>query len=169
MIIGDKVCLGPMFNADAGVVFNWHNTVELMRLDGMYRPVSEGNFDKWFGTIGQEPSRIVFAIRNKGDLRFLGYVQITNIHPVNRSAEIGIMIGVAADRGQGRGKEALRLCIDFCWTELNLQRLTMMVVGDNAQALSAYKKVGFEQEGVLRNAVYMNGSFRDATILGLLR
>jgi RimJ/RimL family protein N-acetyltransferase len=169
MLIGSKVCLGPFFQSDANVIFNWRNSVEVMHLDGLYRPVSQAGFDEWFGGIGKDASRVVFSIRKYGNLDFLGYVQIIHIHPIFRTAEIGIMIGDIANRGRGYGQEALRLCIDFCWKELNLQRLTVMVIGHNEVALHTYQKLGFEPEGVIRRAIYRDGGFSDVTLLGLLR
>ena len=169
MLIGAKVCLGPLFQADAPVIFNWRNTLELMHRDGLYRPVSQASFEEWFGGIGKDPGRVVFSIRRQGDLKFIGFVQIINVHPVFRSAEVGIMIGDAENRGQGYGQEALQLCVQFCWNELNLQRLSMAVIGENAAAVHTYQKAGFEPEGVLRRAQYLDGAFRDVTLLGLLR
>lgn len=169
MLIGGKVCLGPMFQTDAPILFKWRNRFELMQLDGLYRPVSQHSFEEWFNSIGKDPLRVVFAIRRQGDLAFLGYVQVINIQPVFRSAEIGIMIGEAEHRGQGFGQEALRLCINYCWRELNLQRLSLMVVGENPVAVHTYQKVGFECEGVLRRSIYRNGAYADAIVMGLLR
>ena len=108
-------------------------------------------------------------IRKHGNLAFLGYIQLTEIHSVFRSAVIGIIIGDPANRGQGYGQEALTLCIGFCWKELNLQRLSLMIAGSNEPAMRAYKKAGFEQEGVLKRAIFANGVYMNATIMGLVR
>jgi RimJ/RimL family protein N-acetyltransferase len=99
----------------------------------------------------------------------LGYLQLTEIHPVFRSAVIGLTIGDPANRGKGYGQEALRLCIDFSWKDLNLQRLSLMIAGKNEPAARAYSKVGFQQEGVFKRAIFANGVYVDATIMGLLR
>ncbi len=169
MLIGKQICLGPMFQADARPIFNWRNNVDLMHLDGLYRPVSQLQFDEWFNSIGKDSGRVVFSIRKPGDLALLGFIQIGKIHPVYRSAELGIMIGEGVNRGKGYGQEALRLTIDFCWQELNLQRLAVAIVGNNAPARRAYEKVGFELEGVMRRAIYVAGHFEDLTFMGLLR
>ncbi len=169
MLIGEKVCLGPILQADGAMIFNWLNTVSLMRLHGNYVPVSQHSFEEWFGGIGKDPSRVVFSIRKQGDLTLLGYIQLTEIHSVFRSAAVGITIGDPANRGKGYGHEALTLCIDFSWKELNLQRLSLMFVGKNEPAMRAYKKAGFEQEGVLKRAIFANGVYMDATIMGLLQ
>jgi ribosomal-protein-alanine N-acetyltransferase len=169
MLIGNKICLGPILQADGVIIFRWRNSPDVMLMDGMYSPISQANFDDWFTAIGKEPSRIVFSIRKPGSLEFLGYVQISDIHPVFRSAEIGIMIGDAANRGKGYGPDALRLCMDFCWNELNLQRLSLKIIGDNPRAVRAYEKAGFEHEGVLRQSTYRDGGFRDTTLMARLR
>ncbi len=169
MLIGEKVCLGPILQADGAVIFNWLNTVSLMHLNGSYVPVSQRSFDEWFAGIGKDPSRVVFSIRKQGNLEFLGYIQLTEIHAIFRSAVVGISIGDPANRGKGYGHEALTLCVGFCWKDLNLRRLSLMIVGRNEPAIRAYKKAGFEQEGLLKRAIFVNGAYMDATIMGLLR
>jgi RimJ/RimL family protein N-acetyltransferase len=82
---------------------------------------------------------------------------------------LGITIGDPTNRGKGYGQEALRLCIGFCWNELNLQRLSLLIAGENGAALHAYQKAGFQTEGVLRRSIYRNGEYVDGTIMGLLR
>ena len=169
MLVGDKVCLGPLLRPDGAVIFGWRNTLNIMRLDWCYRPTDQTGFEEWFVNAGKDASRVVFAIRKRDNMDFLGYVQVVNINPAFRSAEIGITIGDVTNRGQGYGQDALRLCIDFCWQELNLQRLSLKLVGDNPAALHAYSKCGFEREGLLRRSVYSGGSFRDVTLMAVLR
>jgi RimJ/RimL family protein N-acetyltransferase len=169
MLIGSRVCLGPMFQADAPIIFNWRNRLDVLHLDGLYRPLSQSGFDEWFASIGRDPGKVVFSIRRQGDLAFLGYIQIVNIQVAHHSAEIGIMIGEADHRCRGYGTEALRMCVEFCWKELNLQRLGLQIVGDNPLALHVYRKVGFEPEGLLRRSAYVGGEFKDTTVMALLR
>ena len=59
--------------------------------------------------------------------------------------------------------------VGFCWNELNLQRLSLLIAGQNEPAMRAYKKAGFQQEGVLKRSIYANGAYLDGTIMGLLR
>jgi RimJ/RimL family protein N-acetyltransferase len=169
MLLGAKVCLGPLLRVDGPVIFGWRNSPDVMHLDWCYRPGDQTGFEEWFNNAGKDPHRVVFAIRRREDMEFLGYIQIVNINAAFRSAEIGIMIGRETHRCQGYGKEALRLCIEFCWQELNLQRLSLKLVGDNPAALNAYRRCGFEHEGTLRRSVYSKGRFRDVTLMALLR
>jgi RimJ/RimL family protein N-acetyltransferase len=169
MLIGEKVCLGPLVHGDAPFLFNWLNTADLARLNGSYRPSDQTKFDQWFAGVGGDPARVTFAIRQSGDLRLLGYLQVINMQPVSRVAEIGVLIGEPSAQGQGFGQEAISLAVDFCWRELNLQRLSLFVIGENPRAVGAYGKAGFEIEGVMRRAAYADGRFQDITVMGLLR
>jgi len=169
MLIGTKICLGPVLQADGPLIFNWTNTHGLAVLNGVYRPTDQSRFDGWMSGLGNDPTRTVFAIRKQGDLRLLGYVQIANIHPAIHSAEMGILIGGIADRGQGYGQEAMRMAVEFCWRELNLQRLSLYVYGANDHAIRVYSKIGFVHEGLLRRAGYVDGRYVDVTVMGMLR
>ncbi|HEX4179264.1 MAG TPA: GNAT family protein [Caulobacteraceae bacterium] len=169
MLIGDKVCLGPVLQTDAPSFFNWLNSLDLVHVNGPYRPTDQARFDQWFGGIASDSTRVVFTIRAKTDVRLMGYIQIINIQPVARTAEMGILIGDPSDRGHGIGQEAVGLALKFCWRDLNLQRVALFIVGDNPPALNAYAKAGFEVEGRLRRAAYVNGAFHNITVMGVLR
>jgi RimJ/RimL family protein N-acetyltransferase len=169
MLIGEKVCLGPVLNGDAPLLFNWFDSIELVRTSGPYRPTDEAKFNQWIVGAGQDPSRVLFAIRKTGDLRLLGYVHLSGIHPVFRCAELGIAIGAPADRRQGYGSEAMRLAVAFCWRELNLQRVSLAVLSNNPDARRLYARAGFEAEGLLRRAAFADGGFRDVTVMAVLR
>jgi RimJ/RimL family protein N-acetyltransferase len=169
MLIGTSICLGPVLQGDAPLLFNWRNRLDLVRANGPYRPLDQVKFDGWLSSLGSDPGQVVFAIRQKQDMRLTGYLQITNIQPVPRTAELGILIGAEADQGKGFGQEAVRLGLEFCWRDLNLQRVTLFVVGDNPRAVRAYEKTGFITEGVLRRASYIDGVFCDVTVMGALR
>ena len=169
MLIGEKVCLGPVLNGDKPLLFNWLNSLRLAQASGAYRPVDETQFSQWLSAFSADPARVMFAIRRHGDLRLLGYVHFTNVHPVLRSAELGIAIGGAADRNQGFGLEAVRLAVAYGWKELNLERVALSVLADHAHARHVYQKAGFELEGVLRRAAYADGQFHDLTLMSILR
>ena len=169
MLIGEKVCLGPVLQTDGPVFFNWLNSLDLVRSNGPYQPTDQGKFDQWFGGIAHDATRVVFAIRRREDLRLAGYVQLVNILPVPRTAELGVLIGDPADRGRGLGQEAVSLTVGFGWRDLNLQRIALFVIGENPGAAHVYAKVGFEHEGTLRRASYVDGAYRDITVMAILR
>ncbi len=47
-------------------------------------------------------------------------------------------------------------------------RIQLFVHADNPRAIALYRKVGFVKEGVLRDAVLMDGKFRDSLIMAVV-
>jgi len=98
----------------------------------------------------------------------IGNVKIEPIDYENRKAVIGIMIGDKNFWGKGYGTEAMRTTVKCCFQDLNLNRVTLEVNADNSQAIKGYKKVGFVQEGVLREDVIRDGKKFNWILMGLL-
>jgi RimJ/RimL family protein N-acetyltransferase len=169
MLIGQHITLGPLVPEDFGPIFCWANDAASARLDFAYRPVDMMAHQQWWDSIGKDPSKVVFAIRKLDAPVIIGYVQITNINPTHRSAEIGIRIGTEQNRNQGFGREALRLGVDFGWNHLNLNRVHLIVFKHNHRAISAYRAAGFKKEGVLRKAAFIGGDWVDLVPMAILR
>lgn len=169
MRAGERVTLGPLRPSDGPSLFAWLNDPVIAESNGSWRPTDGMDFTQWFNALGKDPSRVTLAIRPRGEPRLAGYLSVMAIHPVFRSAEMGVTLGHAADRGQGWGREAMRLGMDYCWSGLNLERLTLRIYGDNPAALRCYQGAGFQVEGVLRRAAFLNGRRLDITLMGALR
>jgi RimJ/RimL family protein N-acetyltransferase len=169
MLMSKHITIGPFVPEDFGPLFCWANDATAARLDFAYRPVDMMTHQQWWDSLGKDPSKVVFAIRKIDHPAIVGYVQITGINGTHRSAEIGIRIGSEKERGQGFGKEALRLAVDFCWDHLNLNRVQLVVFKHNLRAVSAYKAAGFKKEGVLRKAAFIGGAWVDLVPMAILR
>jgi len=169
MIAGQKIILGALAPADFAPLYNWLNDVEAARLDFSYRPIDLATHLQWCQNISNDPSKVVFAIRRCGDPAIIGYVKISNINGVHRSADIGIRIGNESNRNQGFGTEAIRLAVDYCWKYLNLERVSLLVFSANARAIGVYRTVGFKKEGLLRRYCFIDGEWIDAVIMAIFR
>jgi RimJ/RimL family protein N-acetyltransferase len=169
MLLAKHISIGPLVPEDFGPLFCWANDATAARLDFAYRPVDMMAHQQWWDGLGKDPTKVVFAIRKIDRPVIIGYVQIAGINSTHRSAEIGIRIGSESDRGQGFGKEALRLAVDFCWDHLNLNRVQLVVFKHNHRAVRAYNEAGFKKEGVLRKAAFIGGARVDLVPMAILR
>jgi len=81
---------------------------------------------------------------------------------------VGLLgIGVISEyRGKGIGKELLIHTINHA-RETGLQRLELEVFANNVAAIELYKQLGFEQEGIKRNARYINDRYEDVCIMSI--
>ena len=168
MIQGQLVELGPILPSDFNSLFRWSDDLAAARLNEAYRPaVWKSQEEFWFNS-GRDASRVTFAIRKLRQQPIIGYVQISAIDAVHRSAMVGLRIGDEIDRNQGFGREAMGLTVDYCWKHLNLSRLQLTVFASNAPAIALYEGLGFVREGMLRRGVFINGEWIDVVVMGLL-
>ena len=168
MLVGKRVCLNQFRSDDRERMFEWINDAELVRLNASYRPVHSVAHHDWFDSIAHDASRVIFAVRLWPKRQLIGVVQLLSIHHVHRSAEMRIRIGSNKHLGKGFGTEALSLLLDFAWQDLNLHRVITYVFASNGRAIASYKKAGFLEEGRLREAAYINGSWTDIIVMGVL-
>jgi len=81
-----------------------------------------------------------------------------------------LAIGLGPDHwDQGYGQEAMRLLLAFGFQELNLYRVQLTVFSYNPRAIRVYEKLGFQREGVFRQALHRDGQRHDMLLYGLLR
>lgn len=70
-------------------------------------------------------------------------------------------------RGQGHGRRLITRTLDGA-RQFGLTRIELTVHADNVGAIALYKSVGFEQEGVLRDASLIDGVYIDSLVMALV-
>jgi RimJ/RimL family protein N-acetyltransferase len=168
MFRGNKVSIGPMLPNDGPAMFRWFNDAEAASLDLAFRPTDWIGFKNWAEALAKDSTKVLFAIRRLDQVPIVGFVGITNIHSIHRSAELGVRIGEAKDRGCGLGREAVGLALDYCWKHLNLNRVSLSTLAGNEPAIKAFVASGFQHEGVARRAAFIDGRWHDLVIMGAL-
>ena len=71
-------------------------------------------------------------------------------------------------KGKGYGTEAVGIMLDMAFNKYRMHRVSIGVVGLNAEALRFYRKIGFKQEGILEEAYYYNGEYSDFVMMRIL-
>lgn len=70
-------------------------------------------------------------------------------------------------RGRGVGRRLIRRAIDAAF-EFGLSRIELTVREHNRNAIALYRSVGFRDEGILRNAFYLDGCYENLCLMALL-
>jgi L-amino acid N-acyltransferase YncA len=120
---------------------------------------------------------VVDNIRNKrfpqvvavAEGKVIGWCDVITVsdRPVHAHAGF-ITIGIVEEhRGKGIGKGLIKAAIDGAKAR-GLTRLELIVREENTSAVALYKKMGFEIEGLKRNANYVDGVYENAYVMGLL-
>ncbi len=118
--------------------------------------------------MSKDSTRVLFAIRTITEAPIVGFVGLSGINPVHRSADMAVRIGDEFNRNKGYGKEALLLALDFGWKHLNLHRIGLTTLADNPRAIATFEAAGFVREGLARQAAFIDGKWHDVVIMGAL-
>jgi len=112
---------------------------------------------------------IHFAIHEADDEELIGYCMIAFIDNYHRKCKLGLVIGEHELWGKGYGKDALKQLIDYCFDNLNMNRIQAEVYSHNTRSIKLFTKLGFILDGVLKESVLKNGEYIDEHIYALLK
>lgn len=98
----------------------------------------------------------------------IGHIRLDQVNMIDRRASLAIGIDDAASLGLGLGTEAIGLVQHFAFEQLKLHRLSVRVLAYNARAIRAYEKCGFIVEGRERETAFVDGTWHDDVMMGVL-
>ena len=85
----------------------------------------------------------------------------------NRTAHLGLSLRPAF-RGRGLGTDVVLALCEYGFAVRGLHRLQVDTLAGNTAMIRAASRAGFDREGMLRGAAWVDGEFADEVILGLL-
>ncbi|WP_176466557.1 GNAT family N-acetyltransferase [Terribacillus saccharophilus] len=115
------------------------------------------------------PTRYDFAICLLESGQIIGDLSISEIDFDNKKAVFRIALHHKENHGRGYGTEPTKLALRFTFEELKLNRLELQVFSHNIRGIRAYEKAGFKKEGILRQALFMNGTYSDEIIMSVIQ
>ncbi len=113
----------------------------------------------------QEGRSCHYGIRYRGALA--GSASLHGIDWNNSQASIGYFL---SERMQGRGitTRTVKGLINHAFYELGLNRIEIRCGKNNHKSKAIPERLGFYQEGIIRDGEYLNGHFHDLICYGLL-
>lgn len=100
--------------------------------------------------------------------RIAGSVGYNSINWENRQTEIGYWLG-ASFQGKGLIGKACRVLIDHAFNELKLNRVAISCAVENLKSRAIPERLGFTQEGILRQAEWVHNHFNDLVLYAMLK
>lgn len=172
MLTGEKTRLRPMERGDLPQWQIWMNDPEVMYwASGGYPDMtlfSLNLLEKLLDRDDEAGNAARYAVETL-DGRFIGTVGYRQLDGQSRSCTVSINIGAKDLWGQGYGTDAMRVLLRFLFLQWNLHRVELDTWDGNERALRSYRKLGFVEEGRMREARFVHGEYRDKVIMGLLR
>ena len=105
------------------------------------------------------------VLKNGG--KMIGTCGFVNFDLQNNSAEIGYVLNPAYC-GYGYATEAAAAVIQFGFLRLKLHRIQAKYMAGNLASRRVMEKLGMAEEGTLRDAYFVNGTYRTVTQFSIL-
>ncbi|MCB1133251.1 MAG: GNAT family N-acetyltransferase [Verrucomicrobiae bacterium] len=99
----------------------------------------------------------------------IGRIDYNDLDPIDRSAEVSVMLGATSGRGKGYGTDAFHTLIDHLFSDRQVERVWLSVLPFNQPAINLYEKLGFVHEGRLRSTVWVDGTWHDLLLMGMMK
>jgi RimJ/RimL family protein N-acetyltransferase len=168
LLEGSQVYLRPIHVEDTELYYNTLFQQDVRRLTGTQRSFTKDQIARYIEAKGQDTSSLLLLIALCEDDRIIGDIALQDMDTMNRSAGIRIAINEQGDQGKGYGTEALVLMLGYGFGICNLHRIELNVFDYNERAIRCYEKVGFQREGVQRDALFYNHEYHDSILMSML-
>lgn len=170
LLLGEKVRLTAVTKADLPTMSQWWADAAFLRLyDSVPAyPQTEEQLAKRIEMGQKGETTFLFGIRPLQSDDLLGLLELDGIMWAHGTTFVSVAIGEKENQGQGYGREAMRLALDYAFLELNLHRVCLTVFSYNEAAVRLYESLGFSREGLYREHLKRDGRRYDMFLYGLL-
>lgn len=128
------------------VIFSWRNHPKIRTYMLNQHEISLDEHQEWYKSASVDKTRKLLLVLEKKTP--FGFVQLVNITDTG-DAEWGFYTSPNAPKGSGI-KLGL-VALEYFFLELGLQKIHAQVIVKNHASLRFHKKLGFQQEGIIKH------------------
>jgi ribosomal-protein-alanine N-acetyltransferase len=141
--------------------------MEFLGLNSEALAIEKAKYDKGYATFNK--SYRYFKIVAQESQKVIGWCGFHTWYTDHHRAEIGYGLYEEHDKRKGLMSEALKMILDYGFSEMGLHRVEALIGKDNEASLAIVKKFGFQYEGNLREHYNVDGTMEDSLVFGLLK
>ena len=152
MIKNDNIILRALEPADADLLYQWENQMELWPVSNTLTPFSRHKIITYINQTSLDiyqtkQLRLMIDIPGQeGQQKTVGMIDLFDFDPYHRRGGIGIMI-YKPERGKGYAKEAIALFTDYAFSHLGLHQVFCDISEDNLPSIKLFESLGFKFVG----------------------
>ena len=168
VIVEANVVLRPISPADRPLLVRWQTDPRIMTGWALPQPVRPHNaFEE---QIAGEFCRFDHAgsFLIEGDRVPVGRIHYDDLDARHRSVEIGIYIGEPEAQGNGYAGNAIKAISKYLIRQRGAHRIELNTLTWNTRAHDLYLRLGFRDEGILRDHIYFDGRWHGEYQMALL-
>ena len=171
MLENEKIKLRAVEPDDLKRLYDWENDTELWSLGSTIAPYSKyvlrefiKNADKDIFTTKQ----LRLMIDNKQDNKTVGCVDLHDFDFFNQRVALGLLIDKNY-RQKGFAFDTVEVIINYCFSFLKLRQIYCYIPANNERSIKLFQKVGFLQNGILKDWMKTENDFCDVFVFQKIR
>ncbi len=168
-LIGDKVFLRPTTPEDISNMHHWFLQSEPQSQSCHPHPLVTA---KESAEAAQKKEKSIndqrFTAVRKDDKVPVALVRFFSLNPLNRSAELGLLVDPEVRR-KGYGSEAIKIVTRYLFRYRGLNKVHAQTAGFNEGAIAMLESLGFKKDATLRDHYFYNGEFHVGYVYSLLQ
>lgn len=159
--------LAPLRLDDLEQIRLWFAEQEVTR-NLLHRHVlSSAQEQEWYDRAARATDAVFWGLMVDGQI--IGTTSLSGIDWINRHAGSGTVIGERSQWGKGYGSQSVALRTAYAFNELGLEKLETETRTINTAMQRCLEKSGYQQIGVRRHHLFVEGGWQDTVLYDLLR
>ena len=149
----------------------WRNNPEFRKYFREYREINMHQQEIWFeDKVVNDNTTLMFSIKRNEDHELLGCCGFVYINLVHRHADLSIYIGWENSYidDERYAEESCKLLLDYGFKELCLNKVWTEIYEFDLKKKLLYERIGFKQDGMLRQNYWYDGRWWDSRMLSIL-
>ncbi|WP_409273306.1 GNAT family N-acetyltransferase [Neobacillus sp. SCS-31] len=119
---------------------------------------------EWLARMAEDPNKLVIVAELNGMI--IGFLDFHNGNRVRNMHQGAFGMSVKRDyRNKGVGKALLNALLEWATRNPSIEKVTLEVFADNANAIALYKKMGFEMEGIKRKSAKTDAGYHNLFLM----
>jgi len=172
VIESERLCFKPLDKQYLDYYMEWLNDPDINRHLGpiMGSLFTREKVEEWYEVMKDQDDKRIFSLFHGGkESGPIGYCGLYKIDHRNDRATIQVIIGKDDYRGKGLGTEITRHLVDYGFSVLGLNTISLSFMETNNQARAVPKKLGFREAGRLRDYWKVNDKYEDRILMDIRR
>ncbi len=164
----EEIVFRPFRPGDAEALLRWASTPdELLQWTGprFGFPLDERQLAEYADTAGED-RHLISAVTSTNEI-VVAHAELTVLLQ-HQLGQIGQLAVAPEMRGRGIAGRLMDWLVAFAFDDLHLHRLELVAFSFNEPALRCYKRAGFREEGLARDARKASDGYWDLVHMGLL-
>lgn len=132
-------------------------------------PLSPDTVRQYVESLWKSGRDCFFGVHENASGRFIGTQRIGHIDWRSGIADLGILLGDRSAWGKGYAKDAMAVACRYAFGMLSLRRLSGGTPASSTAMTRCFLRLGFREEGRLRQQLLIGGDYEDHILFGLLK